>query len=215
MSDDNTLYNLKLWNQGDDRGLEALVAQHLPWLHDQVRRRMGPLLSSKAETGDYVHDAVIDFMRYVPRFQVRSGDLFRALLLKVVENTLRHKNEWFRARRRDIARERPLPSDTVLSLDPPGARPTSTPSLSAARHEEEAFVRLALEFLDAEYRHVIVLRQWDRLPFERIGEQLGVSANAARMKHRRALRQLAERIWELRSGRLHRLVNESLSGRKP
>ena len=59
---------LMQWNSGDPKGLEALLEAHMPWIHDQVRRRMGPVLRGKGETCDYVQDALTEFLRYGPRF---------------------------------------------------------------------------------------------------------------------------------------------------
>jgi RNA polymerase sigma-70 factor (ECF subfamily) len=189
------------WNSGDSKGLDALLERHLPWIHDQVRKRLGPQLRGKAETCDFVQDALIEFLRYGPRFTISSGATFRALLLKIVENTIRHKHDWFTARRRDIARENPLPSETVLSLDTPRGS-TKTPSQSVAHHEEEAWVRLGLEVLDPQYREVLVLRKWDTLSFDEIGARLKITGNAAKMRHRRAVDRLAGCVWALRSGNI-------------
>ena len=99
-----TFRYLKQWNKGDQQGLDALIEYHLPWIHAQVQRRMGQFLRGKDETCDYVQDVMVEFLRYGPRFTLSNEGLFRALLLKIVENTVRHKHAWFTARRRDIAR---------------------------------------------------------------------------------------------------------------
>ena len=124
---------------------------------------------------------------------------FRALLLKVVESTLNNKFRWFMARRREMARERPLPSETVLSLDKGSSR---TPSRSAQRHEREAWVRLGVELLEPDDRELIVLRNWDKMSFAEIGGRLGVTENAARLRYNQAVHLLSKKIWELRSGNL-------------
>jgi RNA polymerase sigma-70 factor (ECF subfamily) len=202
-----TFLRLSQWNQGDRLALDALLEDHLPWIRDQVRRRMGPKLRSKGETCDYVQDALVEFLRYGPRFTLSSDAVFRALLLKIVENTLRHRHVWFTARRRDMAREQPLPSDTILSLDAsPGA--DETPSRSAAQHEQEAWIRLGMEFLDPDQREVLLRRKWDNLSFAEIGDRLNISSEAARKRHNRALDKLSNLIWELRQGKLDRVLEE-------
>lgn len=201
----DTFHFLKQWNQGDRKGLESLLKDHLPWLHAQVRKRMGPLLRVKGETCDYVQDAVVEFLRYGPRFTLSDDAVFRALMLKIVENALRHKHEWFTAQRRNIAREHPLPSDTLLCLDPPQG-PMRTPSRSAERNEQEAWIRLGLEFLEPENREVLILRKWKTLSFVAMGEHLGISSNAARKRHNRALDRLTQIIWDVKKGKLSLLL---------
>ena len=196
---------LQQWHEGNQDGLNALLERHLPWIKGQVRKRLTPPLRNKAETVDYIQDVVVQFLHYAPKFTVSKDAQFRALLLRVVENTLMNKYEWYTARRRQMARERPLPSDTVLSLDPP-ERSFRTPSQSVARHEEEAWIRLAMEFLETDDREIIVLREWDKLPYAEIGARLDITANTARMRHDRAVIRLSEKVWDLRSGKLDRFL---------
>lgn len=190
-----TVY-LQQWHDGDQQGLDALLEQHMPWLEEQVRRRMSAQLRNKAETCDYIQDAVVQFMQYAPRFIVSDKAHFRALLLKVVESTLHNKFRWFMARRREMARERPLPSDNVLSLD------CGSPSKSAERHEREAWVRLGVELLDPDDKELVVLRNWDKKTFAEIGGHLEITENAARLRYNQAVHLLSKKIWELRSGNL-------------
>jgi RNA polymerase sigma-70 factor (ECF subfamily) len=202
-----TAASLRQWHDGDEAGLDTLLERHLPWIRAQVRRRLGPVLRSKGETLDYVQDAMIQFLRYGPRFAVTRDDDFRALLVRVVENSIRNKYDWLTARRRDIAREKPLPSETVLSLDP-GAGGRATPSQSVERHEREGWIRLGMELLDLPDREILILRQWDRLSFADVGGKLGVTPDAARMRHNAAVRRLADKVHELRSGRLSSALGE-------
>ena len=97
-------------------------------------------MGEKGETCDYVQDAIVQFLQYGPRFTISNDARFRGLLAKIVENVLCNKYHWFIARRREIARERPLPSDTVLNLDPP-RHAVDSPSMAADKHEQEAWVR--------------------------------------------------------------------------
>jgi len=198
---DSTAELLHRWHGGDEPALAALVAMHLPWLRAHVEKRLGPFLRQQGESSDYLHDAVLDFLRNAPRFPVRDAEQFRGLLARVTENTLRDRNDWFRARRRDLARNASLPGDSVLSLDP-GLLQSSTPSRAAARTEVRDWVRLGLELLDAEDRRILVAREYDNRSFVEIGEDLGMTANAARMRWTRAVARLADVLRSLRGGRM-------------
>lgn len=192
---------LEQCHEGDPNGLDTLVERHLPWIHDKVRQKLTPLLRGKGETCDYVQDAMVQFLRYGPRFTLADEEHFRAMMLRIVESTLLNRYDWFTAQRRAIARERPLPTDTVLSLDPLHSN-AKTPSTSAQGHEQEAWIRLGIEFLDPEYREILVLRKWEDLSFNVIGERLGISSEAARKKCSRAINRLSDKVWELRAGNL-------------
>jgi RNA polymerase sigma factor (sigma-70 family) len=196
---------LQQWNQGDQEGLNALVERHIPWIRAHVSRRLGPLLRKKGDTCDYVQDAMIQFLQYGPRIHLSDENHFRALLARIIENTLRKKHDWYTARRREIARERPLPSDTILCLDPQQVH-VRTPSQSAGGHEEEAWIRLGMELLDPEDCEVLVLRQWDNLSFAEVGEHLGISTEAARKRNNRAVLRLSDVVLALRRRELDSLL---------
>lgn len=190
---------LQRWHAGDQQALEQLVEINLPWLRQHVERRLGGFLRERGDAGDYLHDALLDFLRDGPRFQVRDEAQFRGLLVRVIENTLRDKNDWFRAKRRNLGRVAPMPTDSVLDLHS-GIVLSSTPSRQVAREEGRAWVRLALELLDPEDRKVILRRDYENRSFVEIGEELGMSAAAVRMRWTRAVGRLAQTMLKLRAG---------------
>ncbi|MEW6744851.1 MAG: sigma-70 family RNA polymerase sigma factor [Planctomycetota bacterium] len=190
---------LRQWHGGAESGLESLLRRHLAWLQSHVRDRLGPALRQRAETDDFVQDAFVQFLRYGPHIQVSDDRHFRALMCRIIENALRDRHDWFKARRRAASKERPLPPSTVLVLDPPQKRADS-PSQMAIKHEREAWVRLGLELIDPTEREIVISRDWDGCTFEEIAGRLGISYDAARRKYTTALDHLAETVWMLRSG---------------
>jgi len=188
---------LQRWHAGDGAALAALVEASLPWLRQHVERRLGAFLRDRGDAGDYLHDALLDFLRDGPRFLVRDERQFRGLLVRVIENTLRDKNDWFRAKRRNLGGT--AVTGSVLDLQS-GLAVTSTPSRGAAREEGRAWVRLALELLDPEDRKVILGRDYEGRSFAEIGTELGMTADAARMRWNRAVGRLAQTMLKLRAG---------------
>jgi len=199
-----TIDLLHRWHDGDRAAFEDLVRRNLPWLLEHVRARIGNRLRAHEESHDHVQEAVIDVLTYGPRFEIANNAHFRALLARIVEHNLRDHGRWFARERRDVQRNRPIPSDTVMQLDPPVrcvTRPSEAGSL-AEREEQKEWIRLAVELLDPMDRDVLQLRVFDGMSFEEIGERIGVSANAARLRHRRALPRLARKVRELARGRI-------------
>ena len=190
---------LEQWHAGDQQALEQLVEINLPWLRQHVERRLGGFLRDRGDPGDYLHDALLDFLRDGPRFQVRDERQFRGLLVRVIENTLRDKNDWFRAKRRNLGRASPMLGDSVLDLHS-GIALSSTPSRAVAREESRAWVRLALELLDPEDRKIILGRDYEQRSFVEIGAELGLTAAAVRMRWTRAVGRLAQTMLKLRAG---------------
>lgn len=194
---EDTRVLLQRWHRGDRAAVEALIHRDLPWIRDFVSARLGPLLRARAETQDYLQDAMLEVLTWCPRFLTDDRQRFRALLAKIIENRLRDAHDHHGAAKRSPAVERALPDDSVLDLDAP-RRDAPRPDVDAERHERDAWVRLAIELLDPEDRRVVLLRQWQELEFEAIGQQLGISADAARFRFQRALPRLLQRLVELR-----------------
>jgi RNA polymerase sigma factor (sigma-70 family) len=122
------------------------------------------------------------------------------VVTQISENLLRDKHDFYARRRRTAAREQPLDTG-VLCLDA-RARSTTSPSQGAARNEEEAWVRFALDLLPPEDRDVIVMREYEKMAFAAIGAQLGIAENAARMRFQRGLARLADQVAALRRGQV-------------
>lgn len=190
---------LKRWHSGDRAALEQLVERELPWIRNYVNARIGELLRARGEADDYVQEAMLDVLRYGPRFVTDDPESFRRLLARIVENTLRDMADWHGAERRALRRERQVPADSVLHLDRPDETVTR-PSQNAAANEQQAWVALALELLDPDDRKVILLRQWEELSFGDIAKRLGIEEDAARMRFHRALPRLGRKLEELRAG---------------
>lgn len=200
-----TIELLRRWHAGDGDAFAELIRRHLPWIHARVRERLGPALREKVESADLVQDALVDVLCYGPRFTLSDENQFRALLARIVENSIRDQADRFAAKKRAAARETALPDDSVLDLDPP-REPVTRPSEAAMRNESAALLRLALGLLAPRDREVIVLRQQEELSFAAIGERLGVPEDTARFRFQRALPRLAQRIEDLRSGRVDRAL---------
>jgi len=204
---DSTIELLRRWHGGDRAALELLLREELPWLEARIRKRLGPLLRSREETCDFLQESLVELLSYGPRFLLRNRIHFRALLSRIAENVLRGRHDRYTALRRQIHRERPLSSDTVVDLDLPAA--VTDPGDRAMANENEARLRLTLEILPHEEREVLLLRQWDGLSFEKLGERLGTTPDAARMRYHRALSRLGKTLRLLEEGRLGEVLDDA------
>lgn len=186
---------------GDAAAIGELVTREMPWIQGQVRRRLGTLLRGKGQTEDYAQSCLVQILRYGPRLPLHDRAQFRALCGRIIENRLRDKVDWLRAKKREIARERPLPEDSVLRLDPTYSS-VPTPSKLADREEHIRWVRLALDVLAPKDHDVILLRDWEGLSFTEVGDRLGVKEDAARMRYKRAVDRLRDVIVRLQRGEI-------------
>lgn len=201
----STLPLLRRWHAGDEQALAELIARDLPWLRTEAVRRMGDELRNRQDADDIVQQAVVHVLQHGPRFEVADDEHYRAILLRIVENTIRKLVRDGRRQKRWAGREEPLPSGSVVAL----AASATRPSAAADRNEQRAWVQLALELLDGQDREIVLQRQWHGLPFQSIGEQLGIAEDAARRRFERAVGRLARMVGRLRAGEVARALNRS------
>jgi RNA polymerase sigma-70 factor (ECF subfamily) len=194
------------WHGGDQAAFADLLRRDLPWISAQVRRRLGAEMRQLGETDDFVQEVVVDFLRNGPRLLLSDREQLRAFLARVVENVIVDQHHFHHAARRDVRREQALPSDSMLELDAGTA--AGRPSEAAAQNEERGWIRIALELLGAEDRQIILMRDWQELGFGQIGERLGLSEAAARMRYVRALPKLAHVVRRLQEQQFGQLLRE-------
>lgn len=207
MSGDETRRLLEGWHGGDQGALARLLDRNLGWIRARVEKRMGPLLRAKGGATDYVQDAMVEILRYGPKFVMSDEAQFRVLMAKIIENVLRGRHDWFTAERRAAERECGGSGENALDID--ARRRTATrPSQALARDEAIELTRLGIALLGDEDREIIVLRQWDGLSFAEIGDRLGIASDAARMRFQRALPRLAEKVELLSRGDVETLIDE-------
>ncbi|MFO1078272.1 MAG: sigma-70 family RNA polymerase sigma factor [Planctomycetota bacterium] len=199
------------WANGDDDALADLVAQDAPWIERQVRTRLGNWLRQRVDTQDIVQGTLLTILRTGPRFVCSDRAHLRALLARIVENTIRGEIHHHTAGKRDLRRELTAPppdrSHSVLILDQRAASVTD-PGRAAAAAETRDWLRLALELLEPDDRNAILWREFEGLPFAEVAARLGMTEDAARMRFGRALPKLAQKLKQLRAGELGSLLGD-------
>src|SRR5262249_62157820 len=97
--------------------------------------------------------------------------------------------------RRDVARERSLEAaleDSSAQLGGWLAADQSSPSVQAARHEEEVRLAAALAGLPEAQREALVLQHWHGLTLAEVGARLGRTPAAVAGLLKRGLKRLRE-----------------------
>ncbi len=200
----DTAHLLLRWANGDQEALADLVANDAGWIGTHVRARLGNHLRQRVDTQDIVQDTLLTILRTGPRFVCSDRGHLRALLARMVENTIRaeahHQTAGKRDARREVRTDQPA-SASVLILDQHAAAITD-PGSAVAKAETRDWLRLALELLEPDDRNVILWREYEGLPFAAVAERLGMGEDAARMRFGRALPKLAKKLKSLRAGAL-------------
>jgi DNA-directed RNA polymerase specialized sigma24 family protein len=72
----------------------------------------------------------------------------------------------------------------------------------AAAHEDEARLRLALELLEPLDQRIVSEHTYRDATFVALGQELGMTEDAVRMRFNRAVRKLSEKVLQLRNGQI-------------
>lgn len=177
---------------GDLQAADELMAGHMPALLAFARLRLGPVLAARESAHDIVQSAFREVLEGAHRFQHGGEAAFRAWLYTHVTRKVADRAEYWRAQRRDPARE--LPDDAgALEL---ARRTLGSPS-------QQAMGREALERLDAafarlpdDHREVILLARVAGLSRREIAAATGRSEASIRNLLPRALARLADLLAE-------------------
>ena len=159
------------------RELKDGMAQLIPHLDAAYKLARG-LVRNKTDAEDAVQDAYVRAFRYLPAFY---GGESRPWLLAIVRNTC-----YDRLRRSQI--ESSSAGEDIDRFE------TDTPSPEAIllqKRDAEA-LRDALERLPSSLREVLILREWERMPYKDIAEITGLPSGTVMSRLWRARQQLQQ-----------------------
>jgi RNA polymerase sigma-70 factor (ECF subfamily) len=188
--------------EGDREALDRLLERHSARVLAIVRYRLGTRLRESVESGDILQETFLAAVKAFPNFEMRDEGSLIHWLAKLVERQIIAQADYHDAKKREAARR------TSLDRSRSGARFSgSVPLLHAdestgpleriERSEERAAVESAMDDLPAEYRELILLRNYAGASWEAVAEATGrPSGPAARMMHARAMLELAKLLRE-------------------
>lgn len=161
----------RAWRAGDRAAGEALFERH----YDALDRFFVNKVGDRA--GDLVQRTFLACVESADRFRGDAG--FRTFLFAIARNQLlKHIRDWGRERARFD-----LGSVTACDLDP-------SPSLVAARREEQRVILTALRRLPIDEQIALELHYWEQLTGAEIAAVLEIPVGTAKTRLRRARERL-------------------------
>lgn len=136
------------------------------------------LVGDRTAAEDLVQEVFVRLLKY--RRTYRDGSEFTPWLFGIARNAA---VDHFRGRPRELPENPEAPEPEA---------PTESPVDRVERDERERFLHAALARLEPERREVLVLARFGELRYERIGELLGCSTGAVKVRVHRALKELRE-----------------------
>jgi len=157
----------------------------------RIRRRLG--------ASDILQLAAADLVQLRSRFENQGMPAFREMVITIVDRTLANEIEREHAQKRTPLRER-------TSARPPGGSErsgdsgadlgavTETPSRALDRKERALRLQACYAELPAADREIIRLIDYDGLSYREASERVGISVEAARQRHSRAIGRMREKL---------------------
>lgn len=185
-----------LGQRGDAAAVNELFTRYVPRLRRILRIKIAPGLRSAVDPDDVLQETLIVANRRLAELEVRSPASILQWLSKIADYEIKNRLEYVRALKRDPTRERRSAAgpDERPDPDPPARDPS--PSQELVREEMEEIVDHEVRQLEpAEYREVILQRDYYEGDWERIREALGrPTVAAAQDLYHRAQKRLRERL---------------------
>lgn len=165
---------LAAWRTGDRGTGQQLLERHYERVHRFFANKV-------TEPQDLTQRTFLACIESVHRY--REGRSFRAYLLGIAYNVLRHHFRQLRGSRNAL----PLETTSIRDMG-------QTPSEVLAVHDQKSLVRMALQHLPLERQTVLELHMWEELTTQEIADVLGWPLGTVKDRIRRAKLELHERI---------------------
>lgn len=181
---------------GHDSAVAQLLESCRKYLLLAANRGLPPEVRGKIGGSDLVQETIIQAQSMFDRFEGHSQRELLAWTGVILDHKLAHARRRFvGTQKRDARLELPLcggdpwNDDDLRLVDP-----IDSPSTIAIAGEEARLLKQAMARLPAEYRDMLVLRNWERLSFVEIAAIIERSPQAARKLWSRAVLALRKEL---------------------
>jgi len=193
---DQTAEIISQAQRGDEWAQQRLFNRIQPVLERIIRRNLGADARALAETQDCLNEVLMDLCRQLPKLDNPSiADLMR-VAIRVVSNNARDIGKAARRGVRDVRRKQSIDSAPATGGGMQIAAPDPSPTSLVRAHELEERIEEFLRTFDPIDRDLILMRKEHGCTNEDLGELLGITKDAARMRLTRAVRRLAGLLGE-------------------
>lgn len=179
---------------GDSAAMNDLLTSCRGYLLSIANDEMGKDIQAKLGSSDIVQETCIKVANKFGDFRGESPAELFGWLRTILQNNMTDARRRFKgAEGRDVSREASI--DQGKSTFDRAAQLTleqMTPGSTASFDEQVSILKSSMEKLPDDYRQVLEMRNWQRLPFAEIGKAMNRSEEAARKLWSRAVTSLTE-----------------------
>ena len=160
---------------GEGGAMDELLERYQPRMRRIIAIKMGAKLRRQIDVEDILQEVFLIAFRKIEGLELRSKASILRWMAKIAQNVMHSKVDYFSAQKRSAGKEVSLhglaPSSD--SLEPQISAGVTSPSQRAARSELQELVDRQVERLEpADYREVILLRDYQECEWDEIGSLL-------------------------------------------
>jgi RNA polymerase sigma-70 factor (ECF subfamily) len=194
---------------GGGPAFQQLLKRHRGRLRRMVAVRLDRWLAPVVDPSDVVQEAFADASRKLREFLRHRPMPFYPWLRRLAwERIIQFHRRHLRTQKRAITRAERLdvafPAESTILLAERLAASGTSPSQRLVRDEEGRLLRDVLERLSSRDREVLVMCYLEGLAFGEIAAVLGITENAAKVRHFRAIKRVRKVIDGTAAGELQR-----------
>jgi RNA polymerase sigma-70 factor, ECF subfamily len=182
--------------EGDADAVNRLLGRHRDAVRRMIDLRMDPMLERRVDASDIVQEVLVEANRRLSDYLADPVMPFHLWLRQMAKDRLIDAHRRHRvAARRSMDREQPLAAavksqESTLDLAAQLQDQQLTPAAAATWHELQRRFEQACEQLDPQDQEIVIMRHFEKLDNSEVALALGLSAQAASMRHLRAMRRL-------------------------
>lgn len=175
---------------GERCSMDELLTSYRPYLKMIARLSRDARLRSKLDDSDLVQEATLlaarDFASFRGQTEPEFVGWLRTIITRVTIHAIRHHT----AGRRDVALEQNLQQQFDASSELLATRleaGTMSPSEHAVQRERSVMIAEVLDQLPPHYREVVLLRDFEGLTLEEVGQRMDRTAASVKKLWARAM----------------------------
>ncbi len=190
---------------GDASAINQLMDRHRNSLRQLVRMRLDRKIQKRIDVSDVVQDVLVEANRRLQRYLENPAMPFHLWLRQIAKDRIIDAHRRHRvSAKRSVDREQQLVAprgydQSSIQLASLLGDPKLTPAAAVLQKEMARKVEDSISLLDEKDCEIIVMRHYEHLTNQEIGQLLELSEPAASMRYLRAIRRLKQVLQDGRS----------------
>jgi RNA polymerase sigma-70 factor (ECF subfamily) len=187
---------------GDDSAVNQLMDRHRNSIRQLVRMRLDQKIQKRIDVSDVVQDVLVEANRRLQRYLSDPMMPFHLWLRQIAKDRIIDAHRRHRvSAKRSVDREQQMVAprgydQSSIQLASMLGDPRLTPAAAALQKEMARQVEVAISKLDEKDCEIIVMRHYEHLSNQEIGQLLSLTEPAASMRYLRAVRRLKKILQE-------------------